>query len=125
MCGHQAGATSHLSPGAGCAHSACSCTQPPTSTHKRTPHSTTTIRRCTGTRLVHQGLVRELRLGQHYPGVILSPAGTRCVSREDEELLRAKGLAVVDCSWNKLDEVPFGACASLSVFQVVVSCRSA
>ncbi len=39
-------------------------------------------------------------------------AGTRCVSRQDEELMRSKGLAVVDCSWNRLDEVPFGAGAS-------------
>ena len=41
--------------------------------------------------------------------MILSPSGTRSVSREDAELIRNKGLAVVDCSWNKLDEVPFGA----------------
>lgn len=30
-----------------------------------------------------------------------------CVSREDRELIEAKGLAVVDCSWHRLDEVPF------------------
>lgn len=65
-------------------------------------------KRCTGTRLVRQGLVQELRLGQVFPGVILSPSGTRCVSRQDAELLAAKGLAVVDCSWNRLDDVPFG-----------------
>jgi len=59
---------------------------------------------------VRQGLVKELRLGVPWPGVILSPAGTRVVSAEDGELIAAKGLAVVDCSWNKLDEVPFGAC---------------
>lgn len=66
------------------------------------------LARCTGTRLVHQGVVRELKLGIPFPGVILSPNGNRCVSREDEDLIRAKGLAVVDCSWNRLDEVPFG-----------------
>ena len=52
--------------------------------------------------------MKELRLGVHFPGVILSPSGTRSVSREDEELLRARGLAVVDCSWNRLEDVPFG-----------------
>lgn len=65
-------------------------------------------KRCTGTRLVRQGVVQELRLGQPFPGVVLSPNGTRSVSREDAELIRAKGLAVVDCSWNRLDDVPFG-----------------
>lgn len=65
-------------------------------------------KRCTGTRLVRQGLVKELRLGQVYPGVILSPAGQNVVSMEDATLIRSKGLAVVDCSWNRLDDVPFG-----------------
>ncbi|GFR50534.1 hypothetical protein Agub_g12804, partial [Astrephomene gubernaculifera] len=65
-------------------------------------------KRCTGTRLARQGLVRELRLGQTFPGVILSPAGQRAVSPEDAPLIRSRGLAVVDCSWNRLDDVPFG-----------------
>ncbi|GIL45022.1 hypothetical protein Vafri_1983 [Volvox africanus] len=65
-------------------------------------------KRCTGTRLARQGLVRELRLGQIFPGVILSPAGQRSVSVEDAALIRFRGLAVVDCSWNRLDDVPFG-----------------
>jgi hypothetical protein len=30
------------------------------------------------------------------------------VSRQDADLIKAKGLAVVDCSWNRLDDVPFG-----------------
>ncbi|MEW5316863.1 MAG: hypothetical protein WDW38_008207 [Sanguina aurantia] len=64
--------------------------------------------RCTGTRLVRQGVVKELRLGVPFPGVILSPMGTCCVSNQDADLIRSKGLAVVDCSWNRLDDVPFG-----------------
>ena len=35
-------------------------------------------------------------------------SGTRSVSAEDAALIRTKGLAVVDCSWNRLDDVPFG-----------------
>jgi pre-rRNA-processing protein TSR3 len=66
-------------------------------------------RRCTGTRLVRQGVVQELRLGVPFPGVILSPVGRACVSREDQELIGVRGLAVVDCSWNRLQDVPFGA----------------
>lgn len=65
-------------------------------------------KRCTGTRLVRQGVIQELRLGQHFPGVIMSPVGRSCVSVEDASLVQSKGLAVVDCSWNKLDDVPFG-----------------
>mmetsp|Transcript_18398 Transcript_18398/g.33498 ORF Transcript_18398/g.33498 Transcript_18398/m.33498 type:complete len:298 (-) Transcript_18398:300-1193(-) len=81
--------------------------------------------RCTGTRLMRQGLVRELKLGQSFPGVILSPSGTRCVSAEDGDLMRNKGLAVVDCSWNRLDDVPFnrirGAAPRLLPFLVAAN----
>ncbi|KAH7447041.1 hypothetical protein KP509_01G088600 [Ceratopteris richardii] len=33
--------------------------------------------------------------------------GKRCISKEDQVLLREKGLAVIDCSWARLDDVPF------------------
>jgi len=39
-------------------------------------------RRCTGTRLVRQGVVEELRLGVPFPGIILSPMGRGCVSAQ-------------------------------------------
>lgn len=34
--------------------------------------------------------------------------GRSCVSKQDMELVGNKGVAVVDCSWNRLDDVPFG-----------------
>ena len=56
-------------------------------------------------------LVEELRLGALFPGIILSPNGKSVVSREDANLIEHKGIAVVDCSWNRLDEVPFRECS--------------
>eukprot|EP00898_Chlorokybus_atmophyticus_P006569 jgi/Chlat1/6913/Chrsp52S06590 len=64
-------------------------------------------KKCTGRKLARLGFVRELRINQRFAGVVLSPTGTRCVSREDKALMEEAGLAVVDCSWAKLDDVPF------------------
>ncbi|EYU31046.1 hypothetical protein MIMGU_mgv1a012913mg [Erythranthe guttata] len=36
-----------------------------------------------------------------------SPTGKQCVSQEDLELIKRRGLAVVDCSWARLEDVPF------------------
>ncbi|KAK9990174.1 hypothetical protein SO802_025159 [Lithocarpus litseifolius] len=54
-------------------------------------------KRCTGRKLSRFGLLKES----------LCPVGTQCVSREDHILMKRKGLAVVDCSWARLSDVPF------------------
>lgn len=36
-----------------------------------------------------------------------SPVGRQCVSKEDYALIKSRGLAVVDCSWARLTDVPF------------------
>ncbi|KAL2343019.1 hypothetical protein Fmac_004304 [Flemingia macrophylla] len=51
--------------------------------------------------------IQELRVSNGFGGVVLSPAGNQCVSREDYSIIQKKGLAVVDCSWARLDDVPF------------------
>lgn len=65
-------------------------------------------KRCSGKRLMRLGMMRELHVGQKFAGVVVSPKGKKIVSREDKELLDQYGAAVVEASWNRIDEVPFG-----------------
>lgn len=64
-------------------------------------------KRCTGRKLSRFGMIETLRLGTRFNGIILSPMGTRCVSLNDIGIIKTHGLAVIDCSWAKLDETPF------------------
>ena len=64
-------------------------------------------KRCSGRKLARLGCLRELRVQQRWAGVALTPNATETISPKDFDVLRANGLAVVDCSWNRLDDVPF------------------
>ncbi|GBE59080.1 metal-binding domain in RNase L RLI family protein [Babesia ovata] len=65
-------------------------------------------KRCTGRKLLRMKLIQPLKIGQSFAGVVLSPFGRSKLSLEDLELVRTRGLAVIDCSWNKVDTVNQG-----------------
>lgn len=64
-------------------------------------------KRCSGRRLVRQSVIAEFKLNYKFPGIILTPSGTRVISPADKTIVRECGLAVVDCSWAQLHSVPF------------------
>lgn len=64
-------------------------------------------KKCSGRKLSRHNLIKNLKLGQRFPGLVLTPSGTMSVAPEDREIILAQGLAVVDCSWAKIDETPF------------------
>ncbi|XP_063532414.1 18S rRNA aminocarboxypropyltransferase isoform X3 [Cydia strobilella] len=65
-------------------------------------------KKCSGRKLLRHKIIKNLKLGQRFPGLVLSPVGTQCVSPNDKEIIEKSGLAVIDCSWAKIDETPFG-----------------
>lgn len=81
-------------------------------------------KRCSGKRLMKLGLMRELHIGQRFPGVIVSyatshlgsksstnhftrPNAKKVISPADKELMEQHGAAVVECSWVRVKEVPW------------------
>ncbi|KAI9811024.1 MAG: ribosome biogenesis protein tsr3 [Thelocarpon impressellum] len=65
-------------------------------------------KRCSGKKLMKLGLMRELHIGQKFAGVVISPNAKTTISPADRELLDQFGAAVVECSWARVKEVPFG-----------------
>lgn len=65
-------------------------------------------KRCSGKKLERLGYIQNLRVGQKFHGVVVSPNGKGVVCPDDREIVETNGAAVVECSWARVDEVPFG-----------------
>ncbi|KAK4522797.1 hypothetical protein GAYE_PCTG30G0687 [Galdieria yellowstonensis] len=65
------------------------------------------VKRCTGRKLLRFGLVSSLDIRRNFRGIILTPTGSTAFSPQDAEIVLKYGLATIDCSWAKLDQVPF------------------
>ena len=64
-------------------------------------------KRCTGQKLSRFGLIKQLPTSAFFPGIVLTPQGKFAVSPADKDYVIESGVCVVDCSWARLDDVPF------------------
>jgi len=65
-------------------------------------------RRCSGKKLLRLGLMHELRLGQRFPGVVITHRSQTFLSPADAPAVAEHGAAVVECSWARTSEVQWG-----------------
>ena len=64
-------------------------------------------KRCTGARLVKRGMLESMPLKQPFRGLVLSPQATKSISPADKEILEGGGMSLIDCSWARLEEIPW------------------
>lgn len=64
-------------------------------------------KRCSGKKLERLGLIKNMRVGLKFQGVVVSPNGQGVVCPNDLDIVEQFGVAVVECSWARLDEIPF------------------
>lgn len=63
--------------------------------------------RDSGSKLRRHGYAKLLKIGQTFKGIVLSSEATEYVSLADKGLVDAFGIAGINCSWNRLNEIPF------------------
>lgn len=62
-------------------------------------------KKCTGKKMERMGLLREVKFSANYGGILLTPNGKKMCSLEDHEIIEKYGICVIDCSWNKFEEL--------------------
>jgi len=64
-------------------------------------------KRCTGALLSRRGLMVSTGLNVAFTGIVLSPFGSKTMNPDDLAIVEKHGICVVDCSWARLEEVPW------------------
>lgn len=64
-------------------------------------------KRDSGSKLVRLGLAKKLRIGAGFSGIVLSSEAQEVVSPNDRDIVGVSGIAGINCSWNRLEEIPF------------------
>eukprot|EP01132_Coremiostelium_polycephalum_P001310 gene1310-1653_t len=65
-------------------------------------------KRCTGRKLERLGYIKAINLNNKFRGIVLTPNGKQSISPADRDIVQQLGISVVDCSWAKLESIPFG-----------------
>jgi pre-rRNA-processing protein TSR3 len=64
-------------------------------------------RRCSGKRLIRTRLLTSLPLTARFPGIAIHPLAKQVLSPADTTLILTSGVAVVECSWARINDVPW------------------
>ncbi|KAH7649931.1 hypothetical protein FG379_001775 [Cryptosporidium bovis] len=69
------------------------------------------VSKCSGRKLLRFKYAKKLehnnRYSKKWSGIILSPRAKKKLSLEDIDIVNKGGIGVIDCSWNKIDKIPF------------------
>jgi pre-rRNA-processing protein TSR3 len=66
------------------------------------------IDRDSGSKLCRFGYAKRMKIGQSFNGIVLSSETNLVLSPEDHDIIEKYGIAGINCSWNRLEEIPFG-----------------
>jgi pre-rRNA-processing protein TSR3 len=66
-------------------------------------------KRDSGSKLRRLGYAKQLKIGQSFQGVVLSSEASEYVSATDRDIVQSYGIAGINCSWNRLEEIPFNS----------------
>ena len=64
-------------------------------------------KRDSGSKLKRLGYAGLLKIGYPFNGIVLSSEATIYVTKEDAQIISDNGIGGINCSWNRLDEIPF------------------